>query len=71
MSATIYFRALAARCRTSARDCVDQFAKEEFRRLAREFETRADQLECSVLPAAQVGWWLTQRKPARGFDGDR
>ena len=71
MSAPIYFRSLAARCRVSARDCSDFFAKEEFRRLANEFESRADQLEQSVLPAAQAGWWLTQREQARGFEGDR
>jgi hypothetical protein len=71
MSATIYFRTLAARCRTSARDCVDPFAKEEFRRLAREFETRADQLESSALPAAQANWWLGQHEQARGFEGER
>ena len=70
MSAPLYFRSLAARCRTSARDCFDLFAKEEFRRLANEFETRAGQLEQSVLPAAQAGWWLTQREPARGSEGD-
>ena len=71
MSAPIYFRSLAARCRASARDCSDLFAKEEFRKLANEFETRADQLEQSVLSAGQAGWWLTQREQARGFEGDR
>jgi hypothetical protein len=70
MSVSIYFRSLAARCRTSARDCFDLFAKEEFRKLANEFEARADQLERSVLPAAQTDWWLTQREQARGFEGD-
>ena len=38
MSAPIYFRSLAARCRVSARDCSDFFAKEEFRRLANELQ---------------------------------
>lgn len=71
MSATVYFRDLAARCRTSARDCSDHFTKEELHRLAREFETRADQLECSVLTAGQPGWWLTRREQPRGFEGDR
>jgi uncharacterized protein HemX len=47
MTSAIYFRTLAARCRTSARDCRDHFAKEEFNRLAREFQTRANQLETS------------------------
>jgi hypothetical protein len=27
-------------------------------------------LEQSVLPAAQAGWWLTQRGQARGSEGD-
>ena len=71
MSATIYFRSLAARCRTSARNCFDHFAREEFQRLAHEFDTRAEQLEYSTLPTAQAGWWLTRREQARGFEGDR
>jgi hypothetical protein len=71
MSVSIYFRSLAARCRTSVRDCIDLFAKEEFRKLANEFETRADQLERSALPAAQTDRWLTRREQARGFEGDR
>jgi hypothetical protein len=70
MSATIYFRSLAARCRTSARDCFDHFAREEFHRLAQEFETRAEQLEYSILPAAQADWWLTRREQARGSERD-
>jgi hypothetical protein len=69
MSATVYFRSLAARCRTSARDCSDNFTKEELHRLAREFETRADQL--AVLAARQPGWWLARREQPRGFKGDR
>jgi hypothetical protein len=68
MSVSIYFRSLAARCRTSARDCIDLFAKEEFRKLANEFETRADQMERSV---ALTDRWLTQREQAREFEGDR
>jgi hypothetical protein len=70
MSDAIYFRTLAARCCKSARDCSDQFAKEEFRRLAQEFEIRADQSECSVPPAEQTGWWPTPRERPRGFEGD-
>ena len=51
MSTPIYFRSLAARCRTSARNCSDHYAQEEFRRLAHEFDAKADQLERSnVLP---------------------
>lgn len=71
MSATIYFRSLAARCRTSARDCFDHFAREEFHRLAHEFEARAEQLEYSALPAEQAGWWLMRHGQARGSEGDR
>src|ERR1700724_2666288 len=70
MSATIYFRSLAARCRTSARDCFDHFAREEFHRLAHEFETRAEQLEYSTPPPSQAGWWLTRRDQGRGSEGD-
>jgi len=70
MSSAIYFRSLAARCRTSARDCRDLFAKKEFRRLAREFQTRADQLESSGL-SSDPGWWPTKPEQARRFAGDR
>ena len=42
-----YFRALASQCRSAARDCFDLFAKEEFRRLACEFEARANELDAS------------------------
>ena len=41
----IYFRALAAQCLKAGRDCSDLFAKEEFRRLANEFSTKADELD--------------------------
>ena len=70
MSSMDYFEALAARCRASAVRCQDQFAKEEFRRLAREFESKADQL---VRPGgtADQGWWLNRPEQARGFAGDR
>jgi len=64
-STSTYFRSLAERCRTSARECRDHFAKEEFRRLAQEFETRADQLGYS--DAA----WLTKPEQPRGFAGER
>jgi hypothetical protein len=70
MSSMEYFRALAARCRASAVGCHDQFAKEEFRRLAREFESKADQL---VHPGgtADQSWWLNTPEQAHGFAGDR
>ncbi len=70
MSSAIYFRSLAARCRTSARDCRDHFAKEEFHRLAREFQTRADQLEGSGV-SSDSGWLPIKREQARGFAGER
>jgi hypothetical protein len=37
------FRALASRCNRAARNCSDPFAKEEFRRLAYEFDVKADE----------------------------
>ena len=40
-----YFRTLAVRCLTVARDCYDHRAKEELRRLADEFTVKADDLE--------------------------
>jgi hypothetical protein len=43
-----YFRDLAARCRNTARDCFDLYAKEEFRRLAGEFSAKADELDNSL-----------------------
>lgn len=70
VSTTSYFRSLATRCLTSARRCSDQFAKEEFRRLAVEFEAKAAQLERSNLGSAQGGWWPPRREPPRGFEGD-
>lgn len=68
MSSKDYFEALAARCRTSAVRCQDQFAKEEFRRLAYEFEAKADQLK---RPDKMAGWDLNRSEQARGFAGDR
>ncbi len=41
----VYFRALAAQCRKAGSDCSDLFAKEEFRHLANEFSTKADELD--------------------------
>jgi hypothetical protein len=69
MSTAIYFRSLAARCRTSARNCLDQFAQEEFHRLAHEFQIRADQLEGSNLPN-NPGSSPIRPEPARGFAGE-
>jgi hypothetical protein len=40
-----YLRSLAARCRKSGRYCADLFAKEEFHRLANEFQMRAAELD--------------------------
>jgi hypothetical protein len=70
MSTAIYFRSLAARCRTSARHCSDHFAKEEFHRLAHEFQIRADQLE-GPAPSAEPGWLPSKPGQARGFAGER
>jgi hypothetical protein len=52
-----YFRALASRCRADARDCLDLYAKEEFRRLAHEFDSRAGELELSSKRDGSCGWW--------------
>ena len=70
MSYAIYFRSLAARCRTSARDCGDYFAKEEFHRLAREFQTKADELEISQSSIHSASWPVKPEQ-ARGFEGER
>jgi len=40
-----YFRTLAVRCLTAARDCHDHRAREEFRLLADEFTAKANELE--------------------------
>ena len=39
-----YFRALAHRCQTAARNSFDLAAKEKFRSLAQELNAKADQL---------------------------
>ena len=52
-----YFRALADRCRNAARDCFDLYAKEEFRRLAQEFTSKAEELEFSSRHEGVTGWW--------------
>jgi hypothetical protein len=40
-----YFRSLAVRCLTAARDCHDRRAQDEFRKLADEFTIKANELE--------------------------
>jgi hypothetical protein len=52
-----YFRDLADRCRHAARDCFDLYAKEEFRRLAYEFTSKAEELEFSSKHNGPTGWW--------------
>lgn len=44
LSAT-YFRGLAVRCLTAARDCYDNRTREELRKLADECSLKADELE--------------------------
>ncbi len=60
-----YFRSLASRCRKAAHECFDLFAKEEFRRLATEFNAKADELEYSVKYPERSGrlWRPQQRVP--------
>jgi hypothetical protein len=45
IESVIFFRRLAVRCLTAARDCFELRAKEEFRRLAEEFTAKADKFE--------------------------
>jgi hypothetical protein len=51
-----YFRALAARCRTASRNSFDLFAKEEFRQLATEFNSKADKLDFSSKHPGHTAW---------------
>ena len=56
-----YFRSLAVRCRTAGRDSFDLFAKEEFRQLATEFNTKADELDFDSKHTGHHGrWWRRQ-----------
>jgi hypothetical protein len=61
-----YFRALAARCRTSARSCLDLYAKEEFGRLASELDARAAELTAP----SETRWSIGSVASPRGFAGD-
>ena len=64
-----YFRSLASRCRADARDSFDLYAKEEFRRLAHEFDIKADELELSANRDGPTGWWPQPEQPqAMGRD---
>jgi hypothetical protein len=64
--AVAYFRALASRCRTSARDCSDLYAKEDFRRLAQEFDAKADEFEFPK-PEWLIGNWKGSTAVDEGF----
>jgi hypothetical protein len=59
-----YFRDLADRCRKAARDCFDLYAKEEFRRLAHEFTSKAEELEFASRHDGLSGWWRRPDQPA-------
>jgi hypothetical protein len=64
-----YFRALASRCRRSAHSCFDLYAKEEFGRLASQFEIRASELDA----AGETSWSIAstwRRSQLRGSAGD-
>ena len=54
-----YFRTLAARCRTASRDSFDLFAKEEFRQLATEFASKANELDVSSKHPGRVSAWMS------------
>jgi hypothetical protein len=66
-----YFRGLASRCRNSARSCFDLYAKEEFGRLAHEFDVRAGELEAPAAPHWSVARFPWRREYTRGFEGER
>jgi hypothetical protein len=63
------FRAIASRCNRAARNCSDPFAKEEFRRLAYEFDVKADELDhlpkASNLASPHPAWRGLTRLPPR------
>jgi hypothetical protein len=61
-----YFRALAARCRTSARSCFDLYAREEFGRLASEFDAKA----ADPTAPSETRWSIGSVARLRGFAGD-
>jgi hypothetical protein len=65
-----YFRALATRCRISARSCYDPYAKEEFECLAVQFEARASELDSPADAHLSIGSLPWRHEPARGFAGD-
>lgn len=66
-----YFRALAIRCRSSARSCSDPYAKEEFECLAVQFDARANEIDAPADTRWSIGSSLPWRhEPARGFAGD-
>ena len=56
-----YFRNLASRCRKASRECFDLFAKEEFRRLANELSTKADELDYTTSHPDRPGWFWADR----------
>jgi hypothetical protein len=64
------FRNLAARCRRAARDCFDLFAKEEFRRLAQEFDGQADELDLVATHHVNGTLNLTLACRYRHFESD-
>ena len=65
-----YFRALAIRCRKSARSCSDPYAKEEFECLAVQFDARANELAAPADTRWCTGSLPWRQEPARGFAGD-
>jgi hypothetical protein len=52
---------LATRCRTASCDSFDLHAKEEFRQLATEFTTKANELEDSSKRCVQASRWCPER----------
>ena len=65
-----YFRALATRCRASARSCSDPYVKEEFECFAVQFDARASELAAPADIRWSTGSLPWRHEPARGFAGD-
>ena len=61
-----YFRGLAVRYLTAARDCYDRPAKDELRALANEFTVRANELEAPL----HLSGAPKPRSPERSRDTD-
>ena len=57
-----YFRSLAVRCLTAARDCYDRHTRDELQKLADEFTLKADELETSLHLSGMAKLRSTERR---------